>query len=353
MDFYPDPDHREMADAVAQVLAREFSVDHLRETESFAQLREGLWSTLAEQGLFGTLVPETSGGLGLGWNAAAGLLREIGRAAVPGPFVDTVCVAPAVLRAAGGTEAADLLEKIGEGSVTVGVVDESGLVADASSLDLVLVPEKDRVVAVTPGHAFVPLPTLDTALPCHRLRERSGLSTVFEAPAAADPRAVARNAGALATAAALNGVTAKLIDLTRDYVAQREQFGRVIGGYQAVQHALVDAALLATFAAPVVDAAAWELENGVGTATRTVAHAKAAAAHAATAAGRVGLQLHGAIGYTWEYDLQHWFKRAMTLGAQWGNEAVHRATLRRTLLSRGGVPIPGGTAAERGTEVPA
>ena len=120
--------------------------------------------------------------------------------------------------------------------------------------------------------------------------------------------------------------------MTGDYVKQREQFGRVVGSFQAVQHALVDAALAATFAVPVVDAAAWEFEHRRDSAGIAVAHAKIAATRAAQLAGQTGLQLHGAIGYTYEYDLQHFMKRTMTLSSTWGSESYHRAVLRGAVI---------------------
>lgn len=333
MDFYHDPDHTDMASAVRELLSREFPAETLRSTSSFGSLRKGLWNALAEQGLQAIIPSEEHGGLDLGWSAATLILQEIGRAALPGPFVDTVCVAPELLRAVGGSDAGSLLKGIADGSTTVGVADRSGLVTCLDTLDVVLVPRGDSFAAMRADAAlFDEVPTLDTVMPLSRYRGSGDAAVLFEVRPSADRLARALNAGALATAAQLLGVARQIIDLTRSYVAQREQFGRVIGSFQAVQHALVDASLQSVYAEPVVHAAAWALDKRDEAADLAVAHAKVAAVRACRIASRTGLQLHGAIGYTYEYDLQHWLKRTMTMTALYGTESEHRATIRKFVL---------------------
>lgn len=334
MDFYHDPDHTEMAAATGDLLRQSFCVEQSRETASFADVRDGAWAMLAEMGLHGVLVAEDHGGLELGWTAATLMMRELGRAAVPGPFVDTICVAPAVLAGLDGSGPADLAAEIAAGKTTVGVADHAGLVTDADAVDVVLVPESGSVRALRIGPGlFSPVPTLDSAMPLHRMTGDPGAAEeLFRAEASPAVVGTAATAGALATAAMLTGVTARIIDMTREYVSQREQFGKIVGSFQSVQHALVDAALAAAFAVPVVDAAGWELQNSPATAAVAVSHAKIAAARAAHRASQTGLQLHGAIGYTYEYDLQHFLKRTMTLASAWGSESFHRAALRDAVI---------------------
>lgn len=336
MDFYHDPDHTEMASATADLLRQSFGADQLRETAGFADARDGVWAMLAEMGLHGVLIAEGNGGLELGWPAATLMMREIGRAGVPGPFVDTICVAPALLRELDGAGPAELAAEIAAGKTTVGVADGTGLVA-ADGVDVVLAVDGGTVRALPaePG-LFSPVPTLDSAMPLYRLTGSAGSAAeLFRADAPADAASRIAASGAVASAAMLTGVTARIIDMTRDYIGQREQFGKIVGSFQAVQHALVDAALAATFAVPVVDAAAWELEHNTDSAHLAVAHAKIAACRAAHRASQTGLQLHGAIGYTYEYDLQHFLKRAMTLMSAWGSESHHRANLRSALITEG------------------
>ncbi|MEO3787536.1 acyl-CoA dehydrogenase family protein [Actinocorallia sp. B10E7] len=329
MDFSFDTDHVEMAGAVRELLTRDFPAEALRSSAGDRSARRKIWDQLAGQGLHATLVPEARGGLELGWEAAVLCLTELGRAAVPGPFIDSVAVAPALLASAPGDAAADLLTRLAEGATTVGVAEHGGLVACAEDVEVVLVIRGEQITALSVGPgSFIPVPTLDESMPLSRLSGGEELFTVEVTPG--DVR-FARASGALAASAQLIGATRRIIDMTVGYVAQREQFGRTIGSFQAVQHALVDAALKQTFAEPVVHAAAWAM--GDGDYEAPVSHAKIAASDAAHLASRTGFQLHGAIGYTYEYDLHLWLKRAKTLTGLYGTPSHHRARLREHVLS--------------------
>jgi hypothetical protein len=133
----------------------------------------------------------------------------------------------------------------------------------------------------------------------------------------------AMDLGTLWTAGQLIGLAQRTVDLAVAYAKQRTQFGKPIGGYQAVKHLLASAQVKIEFARPVFHAAAAEVETACGWAR--VSHAKLAAAQAADAATRASLQVHGAMGYTWECDLHFYLKRAFALGYSWGSAAYHRA----------------------------
>ncbi|MFD0637940.1 acyl-CoA dehydrogenase family protein [Catenulispora yoronensis] len=111
------------------------------------------------------------------------------------------------------------------------------------------------------------------------------------------------------------------MDLTVAYAKQRVQFGRPIGEYQAVKHRLADAHTGLEFARPLVFAAALSF------ASSDISAAKAAASEAAYQAARTALQIHGAIGYTDEYDLSVHFKKIRALYSAWGAPAFHRGRL--------------------------
>ena len=130
--------------------------------------------------------------------------------------------------------------------------------------------------------------------------------------------------GAVMTAAQCIGIAARLIEVTVDYVGQREQFGKVVGSYQAVKHQLANALLAVEFARPLVYVAAWSLAESTPHRGREASVAKAAASDAVDVAARAALQCHGAIGYTFEYDLHLWMKRGWALAASWGDAAFHR-----------------------------
>jgi hypothetical protein len=137
---------------------------------------------------------------------------------------------------------------------------------------------------------------------------------------------------ALAVAAQLLGVGEHLLDQSVGYAKARRQFGRPIGEYQAVKHALADVRVALDFARPLVYVAALALAGPTAEATRDVAAAKVAASDAAYNAARTALQVHGAIGYTAEYDLGLWITRARALTGAWGTAAEHRATVLDALV---------------------
>ena len=125
----------------------------------------------------------------------------------------------------------------------------------------------------------------------------------------------------LAVAAQALGVGLALLDRTVAYVRQRTQFGVPIGSFQAVKHRLADAKVALEFARPLVFGAALTLDPA------DVAAAKVTACEAAYATARTALQLHGAIGYTAEYDLSLWLTKARALRTAWGDPAACRSTV--------------------------
>ncbi|MFC7754524.1 acyl-CoA dehydrogenase family protein [Tsukamurella soli] len=123
----------------------------------------------------------------------------------------------------------------------------------------------------------------------------------------------------------LVGAADQMLAVTVEYVGQRRQFGRVIGEFQAVKHALADVRVAVDFARPLVHGAAQALAAGDLIAPREVSAAKVAAATAAARAATAGLQAHGAIGYTQEADLSIWYLRTRALLGAWGTVGEHRA----------------------------
>ncbi len=139
---------------------------------------------------------------------------------------------------------------------------------------------------------------------------------------------------AMATGAVLVGVADRLIAMAAHYAQERVQFGKPIGSFQAVKHHLADALVRVEFARPMVYRAALSLTEGDRDGSLHASMAKAMASDAATLAARTALQVHGAIGYTWEHDLHLWMKRAWALAAAWGDAATHRARVLEQLVAR-------------------
>lgn len=130
---------------------------------------------------------------------------------------------------------------------------------------------------------------------------------------------------ALAAAARLVGLGQRMLDMTVEYVTQREQFGVPIGSFQAVKHQLADSLKELAFARPAVWRAAASLEP------RDISMAKAMASDAASFIARRALQCHGAIGYTVEYELSRYLKQTWVLARSFGDAAWHRDRIAKEL----------------------
>ena len=141
----------------------------------------------------------------------------------------------------------------------------------------------------------------------------------------------------------LVGLAQRMLDMTVDYAGQRKQFGKPIGAFQAVKHHLADVFTHIEFAKPVLYRAASALACGDASLSARVAHAKLACGEAALLAARKGIQVHGAMGYTWEVDLQMFMKRAWALNAAWGDRAFHQERLGQALLADTAPLGPGAT----------
>jgi alkylation response protein AidB-like acyl-CoA dehydrogenase len=284
-----------------------------------------VWGRLAEAGVFALAVPEEYEGLGPLPVEVALTCVELGRHAVPGPVVETVAAAALLGRLAELGDAAPakrLLPPLATGELIATLALPEGgpfaLDADAATLRLA-VPDAELRLAT--GHARVER-SLD---PTRRLaRLRPGGELLATGPAVTEAARYAADWATLATAAQALGVGLALLDKTVAYVKQRTQFGTPIGGFQAVKHRLADVLIGLEFARPLLYGAALTMRR------TDVAAAKAATSEAAYGAARAALQLHGAIGYTAEYDLSLWLMKARALRNAWGSPGVCRGVVLST-----------------------
>ncbi len=338
MHFAFDEEQLRFRDSVRGVLERVCPPAAVRTVwESPHAHDAGRWQALADLGVLGLLVPEHAGGLGLDEVALVLPLEETGRAALPEAVVDAAAVAAPLLAGLEDRGFADpWLGRIaaGESVVAVGCA-PNPWVRHADVAALVLLAHADEIHAVP--HAELKaerLPHLDGAQRLHRLAWTPAPRTrVAEGAHARALLAAALDRGALATAAQLLGVGARLIDEAVRYAKQREQFGRAIGSFQAIKHALASAQVRLEFARPVVHRAAFAIARSLPPRSRDVSHAKVVASEAAALAARTALQVHGAIGYTWEVDLHIWMKRAWALETTWGTSSWHRARVAAAVLA--------------------
>jgi len=276
----------------------------------------GLWPALAEMGVLGLLAPEAAGGLGMDEVDLVRILEEAGYAGVPEPLVEHVAVAVPALAEAGD----DLLGAAIDGSATVSIALDEGP-AVAGGVDAIVIRRGESLSLAT-SWTSEKLASLDQS------RRLASVVEPAAHPLTGADAGLAFDRAVLGTAAQAIGVARRLIDATVAYVGERHQFGKPVGSYQAVKHHLADVKIAVEFAAPLVYRAAWSVAHpgthDPTTRARDVSMAKAQASDAVDLAARKALQCHGAIGYTFEYDLQLWLKRAWAVAAAHGDARWHR-----------------------------
>lgn len=347
MDFTFTEDQIAFRDATRRFLMTEAAPEMLREIwETDAGRSPELRAKFASQGLTALSVPEANGGLGFGDVDWALMAQELGYYGIPDSLADTACVAVGLLAGlADDTPGRDTwLERVVAGSIRIAVGHPiNPLVADAHLADLLLLHDKGEVHAVP--RSAVDVRASQSIDQSRRLGQVTWQPTsatrVADAAKGQGLWADAFDRGALCTAGQLLGLAQRMLDLSVDYVAQRKQFGRPIGSFQAVKHQLADVATRIEFAGPVLYRAAESLANRRAHASVHVSHAKLACAEAAWLAARKGIQVHGAMGYTWEVDLQMFMKRAWALDAAWGDRGFHKTRINDFVLGDGAPLGPG------------
>jgi alkylation response protein AidB-like acyl-CoA dehydrogenase len=273
-----------------------------------------LWAQLADTGVTSLAAPEEHGGFGAHPVDLVLAFTELGRAAVPGPYVESVAVLPTLLA---GTDQAQRIDAIasGEHIATIAVPPSVPYAVDAHAADAVFLLDGPELYEATAG---AELGSVDRA---RRLAEVTGgraVCTVADAARAFD-------LGTLAAAAQVFGAGLAALDTATDYAKSRVQFGKPIGSFQAVKHQLADALVGLELARPLLFGAALAVAGDSPDRARDVSAAKVACADAAYRASRTALQVHGAIGYTSECDLALWLTKIRALRSAWGTQAEHRA----------------------------
>ena len=352
MDFTFTDDQLAFREAVSRFLMTEAAPEMLRDVwETDAGRSPELRNKIAEQGLTGLSVPEDCGGLGMDDVAWALMTQELGYYAIPDSLADTAYVASGLLAGLGDgvNGRADWLAQVAEGSIRIAVGHPvNPLVADAHLADLLLLAHGDEVHAVPRQLAdVIANPSIDASRRLSQVVwEPSSATRVAAGEAGRALWAQTLDRGALAVAGQSLGLAQRMLDLSVDYVAQRKQFGKPIGSFQAVKHHLADVATKVEFAKPVLYRAAHALAQGARDAAVHVSHAKLVCGEAAWLAARHGIQVHGAMGYTWEVDLQMFMKRAWALDASWGDRAFHKSRVAGFVLADGAPLGPGNTFEE-------
>jgi alkylation response protein AidB-like acyl-CoA dehydrogenase len=293
--FQLTDDQRALRDGVRQLLAGRFGPEELRAAVAApGVLDRALWRELGEAGFFALRLPEAEGGVGCGLPEAVLAFEEAGRVLLPGPLVATHLAAGTVAGAATGK--------------TVVTAVDGALVEWLAEADVV---RGDAAGAV-------PMRSLDPLTPLHRLPGREETGRLREGARPSGPGEGARPSGAgeagvgtdpvaaLLTAAEQLGTAARVCELAVQHARAREQFGRPVGAFQAVQHLCADMLVRAETARAAVYAAAVTADPV------DIAAARLLADEAAVRGARDCLQVHGGMGFTWESEVHLHLKRAWT-----------------------------------------
>lgn len=288
-----------------------------------------LWRRLADLGLTGLRVPESRAGTGGDAVDLVVAFEALGRYAVPGPWVESVALLPALLRRVEEPDAgsgADPLAGIARGLVvaTACAPPLAPYALDADVATQIYVVGSGTIAGGRPAEQHR---SLDPARRMYAVVAGAGAQPLDDRLALE-----AFNAAALAVSAQLLGIGEYLVEQSVGYAKLRKQFGRPIGEYQAMKHALADVRIALDFARPLVYVGALSLQRCTDDATRDVAAAKVAVSDATHRAARTALQVHGAIGYTAEYNLGLWITKARALTTAWGTPSHHRATVLDALV---------------------
>ncbi len=328
MDFRFTDEQTMTADVVRDLVADLCQPADLRRLmasgEPFDQNR---WAKIQELGLQSALVAEEKGGLGLQPVDFVQVAEACGYACLPEPLVEAYGVAIPLLAETGSDAAAKVVEAALEGSALIAFGHPANpFVERADTADWLLIAKSGGLDLVKTSDAMCTLqPSID---PFRRLFSvqydeaaalRIGAQSGIEGPIAS-----AFDRGALFAAAQMLGIAQRCVDLAVDYAKERQQFGKPIGSYQALKHQLATVQVKIEFARPVLHAAAAMLPQANALSRARVSHAKLAACEAADLAARNAIQVHGAMGYSWEVDVHFFLKRAIALSEWWGGPAFHR-----------------------------
>ncbi len=325
------------------------------------------WSAVADQGWLGIHLSEPTGGLGLGPVDLAVVGEEMGRACFPGPFLGTVWAATLIAEAnAASPHLQSLTTGESKGAVALLEPDASwnpsevrlrakqegkgyqltgrkSFVSDAGVADVIVCVAKagnDLGLFAVPAKAGVvsikPLSGMDQTRKLYDVAFESvtvGPENVLAVGEAAR-RALDRStqiATILVCADMLGGMQWILEDAV-EYAKTRQQFGKPIGSFQAVQHMCADMLLWTESSRSAIYFAAWAIDAEPASAARVVSTAKVYTSDASREVANRGVQVHGGIGFTWEHDLHLYYKRSKASEILFGDAGHHRAQLADLVL---------------------
>jgi len=377
MDFGLSDEQAQLKQQTRRFLDGECPLERVRTIiEADGSHDRRLWEQMAALGWHALVVPEELGGLGLAWEDLIVVAEEMGRSLCPAPFVSNATAARLIVALgsdeqkrrwlpgiAAGTsiatlavlESADVLGESGvtleasaaraggtDGDDPVRLRGEKMFVADAEAADLLLVAAREghgvSVFAVPSGAAGVTVDALRLIDGTRRAARVTfddvtvdGADRLGEAACAWDALAATIDAATVARCAEMVGAADAAVVLASDHAKVREQFGHPIGRFQGIKHTLAELYVGVESSRSLTYYAAWAVDN-LGDARRFVSMAKARTSETLDRAGEECVQIHGAIGYTWECDAQLFYKRGRYSRNHLGSPDHH---YERVLTSQG------------------
>ena len=369
MPLYHTEDQAMLADTAAGFMAEEGNIAkqlrHWRDRNCKDGFGHGLWKQFAELGFTGMLLDEDDGGLGMGHVEAGIVLEEIGRNLTPSPFLTSSVLAATALKHGGAAIKDRYLPGLIEGeSVFAVAIDETAkhrpgritcraeksgngfrltgaksFVIHGASADMLVVAartsgadeDEDGITlfAVPKDAANMnhePVRLVDSSMATHTRFdgvELDGDAVIGEVDGGREVLNAMLAAGRIGAAAEGVGVARGAMDMTIDYLKQRKQFGKLIGEFQALQHRASHLYSEVEIARAVTIKAQQLLDEGAESAELMTSVAKAKVAKAAGLAVKEGVQMHGGIGMTDEYDIGLYMKRDRALQEFLGDAYFH------------------------------
>jgi alkylation response protein AidB-like acyl-CoA dehydrogenase len=374
LDFGFSEEQEMLRQSARSLLERECSSAYVRRMMDDARgYSPELWRKMAELGWLGLVMSEEHGGAGLDYVDLVVVAEEMGRVLLPSPFIWTLMFAEAVGRAGSAEQKRRFLPAIARGDLIAttahleanGSWEESGItlgarkggggfvldgeklfVNDAHVADFFLVAARTggkrgggvtlfAIDAKRPGVTVTPLKTMDQtrklgAVAIHGVKAAAA-DVVGEIHHGWPLLAAAIDRAKVVLAAEMMGVAQKVLDTTVEYTKVREQFGRPIGSFQAVQHKCANMMVDLEGAKSAVYYAAWAVSNDAADAVTAAAVAKASASDACRRVAADGIQIHGGIGFTWEHDMHLYFKRAKASEFTFGDASFNREIVAQSI----------------------
>jgi alkylation response protein AidB-like acyl-CoA dehydrogenase len=365
-----DDEQQLIVDSAISFLADASPMTRVRTVSDSADgIDHALWRGLADMGWCGVHLPEDVGGLGLGWIELSLLHEQLGRHLACVPFFEGIALAATALRELPDSASAQtLLPQLASGELRAALAmpPEAGAavalahaspggwllegrwpqVGAAGSADILLLPSRSAtgewlLFAVgkdLPGLQVQAVTTVDATRRSANVHAQA-LSLPESACLASGAALVAalarvRCLAAIALAAEQVGVAQQCLDLTLAYTAQRNQFGKAIAGFQAVKHRCSQMLVMVEAARSAVYGAACMADATTNTATLLLyaAQARVEATEAAQFCARESIQLHGGVGFTWEYDPHFYLRRSQANSQRLGSVSVWLEQVAQQLL---------------------